>query len=136
MNPEGESPIPAADRKSPEAEGNCAAAMQGGEQPEAHVRSQTGLPWLVNSSRFLRWASLLGTERSLPRQRRTTPDPRPVNVGACRRRNGWSENAQEGALMTIGERRGRLTRVAVRAFIVAVKPGNAGGAKERRKVKA
>jgi hypothetical protein len=38
--------------------------------------------------------------------------------------------------MKIRDRRGRLTRVGVRALIVARKPGNAGGAKERRKVNA
>jgi hypothetical protein len=120
-----------------EAEGNCAAAMRGGEQPEACVRSQTGLPRLVNSIRCLRWASLLGIERSLPHERRTTPDPGPVNVGACQRRYSWSENVCEGASMTIGDRRRETDpRAGVRAFIRAVKPGNAGGAKERRKVKA
>jgi len=136
MNSEGESPLPPADRKSVETEGNCAAAMQGGEQLEVCVRSQIGLSRPVNSIRYLRWASLLATERSLPRKWRTTPDPGPVNVGACRRRYSWSENVREGSAMKVRDRRGRLTCVGVRAFVRAGKPGNAGGAKERRKVKA
>ena len=53
-----------------------------------------------------------------------------------RRKGSWSENAWKGAWMTIRDRRGGLTCVGVRALIVALKPGNAGGAKERRKVKA
>ena len=52
------------------------------------------------------------------------------------RSHGWSENALKGSGMTIRDRRGRLTRAGVRALIVTMKPGNAGGAKERRKVNA
>ena len=58
--------------------GNCAAAMQGGEQPEAEVQSRTGLSRPVNSIRCLRGASLRATERSLPRQPRTTEGGEPV----------------------------------------------------------
>ena len=43
------------------------------------------------------------------------------------RSHGWSENALKGSGMTIRDRRGRLTRAGVRALIVAMKPGNAGG---------
>jgi len=46
---------------------------------------------------------------------------------------GWSENALKGSWVTIRDRRGRLSCAGVRALIVAMKPGNAGGAKERRK---
>lgn len=116
--------------------GNCVAAMQGGEQPEAEVRSQTGLSRPVNSIRCLRRASLRATERSLPRQRRTTDGGEPVDAGPCQRRYSWSGNAPKGAGMTIRDRREGLNCAGVRALIVAVKPGNAGGAKERRKVKA
>jgi hypothetical protein len=108
--------------------GNCAAAMQGGEQPEAEVRSQTGLSRPVNSIRCLRRASLLATERSLPRPRRTTPGREPVDAGACLRRYSWSENVRKGSGMTIRDRRERLRSAGVRAPIIAVKPGNAGGA--------
>ena len=118
------------------AEGNCAAAMQGGEQPEAEVRSQIGLSRPVNSIRWLRGASLLGNERSLPPERRTTDGPRPVNAGPYRRSYSWSENAPKGSWMTIRDRCERLSSAGVRAPIVAMKPGNAGGAKGRRKVNA
>jgi hypothetical protein len=117
--------------------GNCAAAMQGGEQPEAEVRSQTGLSRPVNSIRWLRGASLLGNERSLPRQRRTTDGGEPVDAGPCRRSYSWSENAAKGSWMTIRELPWcqEESTAAVRASIVAMKRGNACGAKGRRKTK-
>src|SRR6266568_6907271 len=137
MNSVCESHIPSADGKSVAAGGNCAAAMQGGEQPEAEVRSQIGLPRPVNSIRWLRGASLLGNERSLPRKWRTTDGPKPVNAGPCRRSYSWSENAPKGSWDKWRERPGsrREGRAAVRAFIGAMKPGNTGGAKGRRKMK-
>ena len=46
------------------------------------------------------------------------------------RSHGWSENALKGSGMTIRDQRGRLPRAGVRARIVAMKPGNAGGAQE------
>jgi len=146
MNPECESHIPPADRKSAEAEGNCVAAMRGGEQPEAPVRSQIGLPRSVNSIRFLRGASLRGNGEAC----RESGEPRLTRglsmLERGPRRHSWSENVLKGPWMKIRERRGRLTCVAVRALIVAKhrnrprrfgqRPGNAGGAKERRKVNA
>src|SRR5687767_4741759 len=103
MNSECESHIPPANRRRVAAGGNCAAAMQGGEQPEAEVRSQTGLSRPVNSIRWLRRASLLAAERSLPRQRRTTDGREPVDAGPCLRRYSWSENVLKGSWMTIRE---------------------------------
>jgi hypothetical protein len=136
MNSECESHIPSANRRRMAAGGNCAAVMQGGEQPEAEVRSQTGLSRPVNSIRCVRRASLLATERSLPRQRRTTDGGEPVDAGACQRRYSWSGNVRKGSWMTIRDRRERRSSAGVRAPIVAMKPGNAGGAKGRRKVNA
>ena len=52
------------------------------------------------------------------------------------RKGSWSGNARKGTWVTIRDRRGRLNRDGVRALIVARRPGNAGGAKERREVKA
>jgi hypothetical protein len=137
MNSVCESHIPPADKKSVAAGGNCAAAMQGGEQPEAEVRSQIGLPRPVNSIRWLRGASLLGNERSLPPERRTTDGPRLVNAGPCRRSYSWSENASKGSWVTIRELPWcqEESTVAVRASIRAMKWGNARGAKGRRKMK-
>ena len=116
--------------------GNCVAAMRGGEQPEAEVRSQIGLPRPVNSIRWLRRASLCRKGEAC----RASGEPRTARglsmLDRGRRSHGWSENARKGSGMTIRDRRGRLTCVEVRALIVAMKPGNAGGAKERRKVNA
>jgi hypothetical protein len=49
---------------------------------------------------------------------------------------GWSGNEKKGAWDKWRDRRGGLSRVGVRGSIVAMKPGNAGGAKGPRKVKA
>lgn len=135
MNSVSESLNPSADRKLAEAGGNCAVATPGGEQPEAKVRSQTGLPRLVNPIRPVRWARLLVMCEAC----RASGEPRTAQslskLDRGRRKGSWGENASKGAWMTMGDRRRRLTdRAGVRAPIRARKPGNAGGAKERRKV--
>ena len=119
------------------AEGNCAVVTPGGEQPEAEVRLQTGLPRPVNSIRCLRRASLLATERSLPHSRRTTDGREPVDAGPCLRRYSWSGNARKGSGMKIRELPWcqEESMAEVRASIVAIKRGNARGAKGRRKTK-
>ena len=136
MNPECESHIPSADRKLVAAGGNCAVATPGGEQPEAEVRSQIGLPRLVNSIQWLRGASGCGTCEAC----RASGEPRTAHSLSTLERGprsyGWSGNAPKGSGMTIRDRRGGLSCVGVRALIVAMKPGNAGGAKGRRKVNA
>ena len=51
--------------------------------------------------------------------------------------HGWSGDVRKGAWRKMGpRRRGTDACAGSRALIVAEKPGNAGGAKERRKVKA
>jgi len=118
------------------AEGNCAMATSGGEQPEAEVRSQIGLLRPVNSIRWLRGASL----RRKGEACRENGKPRTARglsmLDRGQRSYGWSENALKGTWMKIRDRRGGLSRAGVRALIVALKPGNAGGAKGRRKVNA
>ena len=49
---------------------------------------------------------------------------------------GWSGNDGKGAWDKGRDRSGELSQAGVRGSIVAVKPGNAGGAKGPRKVKA
>lgn len=117
-------------------EGNCVVATPGGEQPEVQLRSQTDQRRSVNSIRPVQWASLrtkgeAWTETSEPT---TARELSKLDVGQCN--GGWSENVGKGSGLTIRERRGGLSRGAVRAIIVAPKPGNAGGAKGRRKAKA
>jgi len=116
--------------------GNCAAAMQGGEQPEAEMRSQIGLPRPVNSIRPVRWARL----RSKGEACRESGEPRTAHslsmLDRGWRKGSWSENASKGSRMTIRDRRERLSSAGVRAPIVAMKPGNAGGARGRREVNA
>ena len=122
-------------------------ATPGGEQPEAEVRSQIGLPRPVNSIRWLQGASL----RRKGEACRESGEPQTargllmLDCGPCS--YGWSENVRKGACMKIGELVGqdgvhdsfagpKSRPPAVRASIVATKPSNVGGAKERRKVNA
>ena len=114
------------------AEGNCVAAMRGGEQPEAEGRSQTK----VNSIRRTNRASPLGKGEACrasgePVTAQTLPRLETGRLGC-----GWSGNDRKGAWDKWRDRREGLTRVGVRGSIVASKPGNAGGAKGPRKVNA
>ena len=132
MNSECESHYPRAGRKPGAAEGNCAAATRGGEQPEAEGWSETK----VNSIRQAQRASQRGkseacrasgesvTVRELPK----------LDTGRCE--CGWSRNDRKGAWSKWRSRSGRLSRDGVRGSIGAEKPGNAGGAKGPRKVNA
>jgi len=131
-----ESLNPPADRKSVATGGNCAAAMQGGEQPEEQVRSQSGLPRLVNSIRPVHWASSRANSEAcrIGGEPWTAHNLSTLDHGRCK--GGWSENARKSAWMKIRDRREGLNSAGVRALIVATKPGNCGGAKERRKVNA
>lgn len=142
MNSESESHLLPAGRERGAVEGNCVAAMRGGEQPETQGRSQTK----VNSIRRSNRASLLGLgeacrEGSEPVTAQTLPKLETGRLGC-----GWSENDRKGAWDKWRDRRGRLTRVGVRGAIVAKprnrlrrfgqKPANVGGVKGSRKVNA
>ena len=113
-------------------EGNCVAGRRGGEQPETEGRSQTQ----VNSIRQTQGASL----RAKGEACRASGEPVTVQglpkleTGRCG--CGWSGNDRKGAWAKWRDRRGVLTCVGVRGSIVAMKPGNAGGAKGPRKVNA
>jgi len=106
--------------------------MRGGEQPETDRWSQTQ----VNSIRRAKRASLLGKGEAC----RASGEPVTVQVlselETGRLGCGWSGNDGKGTCDKWRERRGGLTCVAVRGSIVVLKPGNAGGAKGPRKVKA
>jgi hypothetical protein len=133
MNSECESHYLAGGRDRHAVESNCVAARRGGEQLETEGWSRTE----VNSIRHVRRASLLGkgeacresgeqiTVRALPK------------LESCRLGCGWSGNDRKGAWDKWRERSGsrREGSIADRAFIVAMKLGNAGGAKGRRKMK-
>jgi hypothetical protein len=110
--------------------GNCVAAKRGGAQPEAEVRSQTGLPRPVNSMRWLRGASVRNKGEACRESGESRTAQGLSMLERDPRSHGWSENALKGSGMTIRDRRGRLPRAGLRALIVAMKPGNAGGAKE------
>ena len=137
MNPASESLSPPEYRKPVAAGGNCVAAMRGGEQPEAEVRPQTGMPMPVNSIRCAAGASLLGKGEAC----RIDGKPRTARglymLDRGRAEYGWSEDAKKGAWRKMGRRcRGTDACAGIRALIVVMKPGNSGGAKERRKVNA
>lgn len=133
MNSGCESHYRAGGRDRHAVESNCVAARRGGEQLETEGWSRTK----VNSIRHVRRASLLGqgeacrasgeqiTVRELPR------------LESCRLGCGWSGNDWKGTWDKWRARLGsrREGPDAVRAFIVAGKPDNSGGAKGRRKMK-
>ena len=132
MNSECESHYPRADRKCVAVEGNCVAARRGGEQPEAEGWSRTK----VNSIRHVRWASLLGKGEACRASGETVPALVLSKLETVCLGCGWSGNDQKGSWDKWRYRRGGLSRVGVRRFIVAMKPANVGGAKGPRKVNA
>lgn len=106
--------------------------MRGGEQPETDSRSQTK----VNSIQRTIRASVLGNGEAC------SESGEPVTVLGLPiletgRVSAWVEwERLEGLMNKWRDRRWRLTGAGVRGSIVALKPGNAGGAKGPRKVKA
>jgi hypothetical protein len=132
MNSECESHIHPGGRDRGAVEGNCVAAMRGGEQPETDCWSQTQ----VNSIRRPKRASLLGKGEAC----RESGEPVTVQglprLESGRVGRGWSGNDGKGSWDKWRDRRRGLTGVEVRGSIVALKPGNAGGAKGPRKVNA
>ena len=133
MSSECESHYPAGGRNRWAVEGNCVAARRGGEQPETEGWSQTK----VNSIRHVQRASLLGKGEACRASGESVTAQGLPMLGTGRCGCGWSGNDRKGTWDKWRERPGsrREGSVAGRAFIVAMKPGNAGGAKERRKMK-
>lgn len=136
MNSVCESQDPPKDRKLVEAESNCAVATPGGEQLKAKGWSQTGKK-KVNSIRLQLVVSLLGKGEACRGKRRPCDGAGPVKAGR-KGELGWVEWERTEGFMAEDRRAAQETLccVAVRALIVARKPGNAGGAKGRRKMKA
>lgn len=132
MNSECESHYPRADRERGAVEGNCVVARRGGEQPETEAWSRTK----VNSIRHVRRASLLIKGEACRRSGEVVTALGLSKLETVRLGCGWSGNEKKGAWDKWRDRRGGLSRVGVRGSIVATKPGNAGGAKGPRKVKA
>ena len=132
MNSECESHYRAGGRDRHAVESNCVAARRGGEQLETEGWSRTK----VNSIRHVRRASLLGRgEACCESGEQITVQALP-KLENCRLGCGWSGNDWKGAWDKWRDRPGKLTLVGVRGSVVAMKPGNAGGAKGPRKVKA
>ena len=132
MNSESESHLHAGGRDRRAVEGNCVAAMRGGEQPETEDWSQIQ----VNSIRHSNWASPLEKgEACRVSGESVTVQGLPI-LETDRLGCGWSGNDQKGSGIKWRDRCGRLIRAGVRGSIVAMKPGNAGGAKGPRKVNA
>ena len=130
MNSECESHYYVRGRDWRTVEGNCVAAMRGGEQPEAEDWSQTK----VNSIRHVQRVSLLASGEACRESGESVVVlGLPIlQTGRCR--CGWSGNDWKGLWDKWRDRCGRLNRAGVRAPIVVKKLGNAGGAKGRRKV--
>ena len=114
--------------------GNCVVVRRGGEQPEADLRSQTK----VNPIRPSTVASLLGNGEAC-RMSGNRFLPQPSSTGEKRTvGGGWGENAGKVSCGSIeicpGRNPHKRDRTEVRAAIVALKRGNARGAKGGRKV--
>ena len=114
--------------------GNCVVARRGGEQPEADLRSQTR----VNPIRFATMASLLATGEAC-RMSGNRFLPHPSSTGEKRVVvDGWGENAGKVSCGRVeicpGRNPRERSRAEVRASIVAMKRGNARGARGGRKV--
>ena len=131
MNSECESHYRHAGRKRGAVEGNCVAARRGGEQPETEGWSRTR----VNSIRHLQRVSLLAKgEACCASGESVTVRVLPI-LDTERCRCGWSGNDRKGTWDKWRDLSGcqEGSPTGVRASIVALKPGNAGGAKGRRK---
>ncbi len=127
MNSECESHYPRAGREPGAAEGNCVAARGVGSAGSGRlVRNES------DSIRRAQRASLLGKGEvcRVSGESVTVLDchtgHRPVRV--------WVESDDRKGAWRSGDPGRRLSRDGVRGSIVAVKPGNAGGAKGPRKV--
>ena len=135
MESESESLIPPEASNGRAAEGNCVAVRRGGEQPEAERQSQTR----VNTIRPTDAASLLADGEACPgRGNRDAPQPS-SRVWSRASEGGWCGNVVKvpcGSDETHRIQEPERGPVGVRAAIVAVKPGNAGGAKGGSEVKA
>ena len=129
-----ESQSPLGTRTGRAAKGNCVAARRGGEQPEADLRSQTKVnlirPATVASLRLngeAPRASGNRSSRNFSSQGRIGR-LRVVEVGTQGRFHGTSIETCPGRTPR------KRSRVGVRAVIVALKRGNARGAKGGREV--
>ena len=134
MIPTSESLSPPGTSYGRAAGGNCVAARRGGEQPEADPRSRTQ----VNPIRLPATASLLANGEAC----RGSGDPSGRHPSSKARAgvagDGWGGNAGKVSWRTVESCPGRTPRqrrrAAVRAAVVALKRGNARGAKGGRKV--
>ena len=120
------------DRNRGAVEGKCVAARRGGKQPQTEVWSRTE----VNSIRHAQRASPLAKGEAC-RFGGESVAVRVLSIlqtGRCV--GGWSGNESKGTWDKWRDRRRELTGAGVRGSIVAMKPGNAGGAKGPRKVNA
>jgi len=113
------------------ADRNCDVARRGGEYREANGQSATQ----VNSIRPGVLASLLPTGEAQTGQRKPVALRGSVSKQRRETHGGWRRNGWKAKHMKQRDLPGaRQRRAGVRASIVATKPGNAGGAKGRRKM--
>ena len=132
QNRRGASPLQV-DVLRPVADRNRVAARRGGEHRKANGQSATK----VNSIRPDCLASLpsYGEARTGILRKPSTLMGN-VSKPSTEQSGGWRRNGRKVRLVKQRDLPGRLIAAGVRAFIVAKKPGNAGGAKGRRKMDA
>jgi hypothetical protein len=134
MNSLSESLRPPETSSGRAAKGNCVAARRGGEQPAAEPWSQTK----VNQIRLRKVASLLGIGEAR-RENGIQSVLLPSSTGwDWTFRGGCGGNVAKGLCVSDDASMRRTVldhrHAGVRASIVALKPGNSGGAKGGRKV--
>lgn len=129
-----ESLSPSVTSNGREAEGNCVAARRGGEQPEAKAQTRTQVKPIRPST----MASLLDNGEACGQSHNRTDRHDSSKVRGRIVGGGWAGYAWKLSWRTVEACAGRSprkrTRAGVRAAIVAVKRGNARGAKGGRKV--
>jgi len=134
MKSESESLIPREGRHRAAAEGNCVAAMRGGEQPEAEEQSRSAT--MLNSIRRAALASLRSTGEAcrvsgdvdLPRE---LPMAESANA-VC----SWSGNVPKVSCDKWRLPDGELTPAGQQSVHSSDEAANHGGAKGRRKANA
>jgi hypothetical protein len=134
MKSESESLIPRGGRDLAAAEGNCAAEMRGGEQPEAEEQSRSDT--MLNSIRRAALASLLRLGEAC---RKCGDDDRPRGlpmVESSSAGRDWSGNVPKVAWDKWRDPQGRLRPNGSQSVRSSDETGNDGGAKGRRKANA
>jgi hypothetical protein len=132
MKSESESLFPGKGRDCPAVQSNCVAAMRGGEQLRTEVQPQSET--MLNSIRRVVLASLRTKGEAWSESFDVNLTEGLSKLAFTNTMCAWSGDERKVSWSNERYRRGGLSHVGVRGFIVVKKPRNCGGAKEPRKV--